>query len=186
MIIARTGEEERRWFESREDDSDEGNGTSALSKTILEWLFLAIAVFLLCSIFARRYAVMKRANQPISQFFRAAPQWASPPRPSRAVPCSQPCPRSVVYAEPFPSAHLSSVVYAAPLQRPRRSRRTRGAGTDARGRRLESGENDHDSFDDKDVLPAYETIGGPPRYDELAVPLPVALRDIPRHSRDIR
>ncbi|KAL1685135.1 hypothetical protein GGG16DRAFT_129600 [Schizophyllum commune] len=168
-----TGAGERRWFESRDDENDSGDGTNAMSKTILEWLFLAIAVFLLCSIFYRRMMMMKRANQPMSQFFRAQPQWSSPPRPSRVVPCSQPCPRDMAYIAPLPTAH----------PRPRRAhRRTRGANTDGRGRRLDSGENNYGSIDEKDVLPAYDNVGGPPEYDDVAAPPPVA-RALP-HSDD--
>ncbi|KAI5887446.1 uncharacterized protein SCHCODRAFT_02638148 [Schizophyllum commune H4-8] len=165
MVREGAGAGEKRWFESRDDEDGSGDGTSSVSKTILEWLFLAIAIFLLCSIFFRRMMMMKRANQPMSQFFRAQPQWSSPPRPSRVVPCSQPCPRDMAYIAPLPSAH----------PRPRRAhRRTRGANTDGRGRRLDSGENDYGSIDEKDVLPAYDNVGGPPEYDDVAAPPPVA------------
>jgi len=48
------------------------------------------------------------------------------------------------------------------------SRRTRAADLDQGGRRLGGGgANDHDGEpDDKDVLPVYDTVGGPPKYIE--------------------
>ncbi|KAL1740653.1 hypothetical protein HDZ31DRAFT_47073 [Schizophyllum fasciatum] len=164
------GAKERRWFESRDDGDDggDGDGDGVLSKTVLEWLFLAIAIFLLFSILARRLMIMKRANQPVSDFFRVQSQWMSPespPRPSRAIPCSQPCPRDMAYIAPLPSAH----------PHPRRARRTRGANTDGRGRRLDWGGDDYaSSVDEKDVLPAYDKVGGPPEYEAVAAPPPVA------------
>lgn len=52
--------------------------------------------------------------------------------------------------------------------------RTRALDIDTRGRRLGSTplrENDHDeNLTDKDVLPAYELGGRPPRYVEVAAP----------------
>ncbi|KAG6918771.1 hypothetical protein DXG01_011962 [Tephrocybe rancida] len=56
------------------------------------------------------------------------------------------------------------------------ARRTRALDTDAAGRRVGGGieESDHDGFiGDKDVLPAYDNAGGPPKYRELALELSV-------------
>ena len=48
------------------------------------------------------------------------------------------------------------------------ARRTRAAGVDEQGRRLDSGRDpDQCSVDNKDVLPAYERHGGPPKYLDL-------------------
>lgn len=45
------------------------------------------------------------------------------------------------------------------------TRRTRAAGVDDQGRRLDSGRDpDLCSVDDKDMLPAYDRHGGPPTY----------------------
>jgi hypothetical protein len=55
--------------------------------------------------------------------------------------------------------------------RPHRNRQTLSVDTDAGGRRLGEGlEVDHDGMlSDKDVLPAYDGKGGPPKYLELDV-----------------
>ena len=52
------------------------------------------------------------------------------------------------------------------------TRRTRAAGVDEQGRRLDSGQDpDQHSLDDKDVLPAYDRYGGPPKYMDLEMAL---------------
>ncbi|KAG6857137.1 hypothetical protein H0H87_008707 [Tephrocybe sp. NHM501043] len=61
------------------------------------------------------------------------------------------------------------------------ARRTRAIDTDAAGRRIGAGieTSDHDGYiGDKDVLPAYDTTGGPPKYRELAYELDV----MPSHN----
>lgn len=46
-------------------------------------------------------------------------------------------------------------------------RRTRAADTDEGGRRAGNGDLDADGGDQKDMLPAYDNVGGPPKYMEL-------------------
>lgn len=56
------------------------------------------------------------------------------------------------------------------------TRRTRAAGVDEQGRRLDSGRDpDQHSLDDKDVLPAYDRYGGPPKYMDLEMALDGAM-----------
>jgi len=56
------------------------------------------------------------------------------------------------------------------------TRRTRAADVDEQGRRLDSGRDpDQHSLDGKDVLPAYDRYGGPPKYVDLEMALDGAM-----------
>jgi hypothetical protein len=56
---------------------------------------------------------------------------------------------------------------ALPLSHQSSSGPTRAADVDAEGRRAGARDPDDGNFNDKDILPAYDTRGGPPRYVEL-------------------
>lgn len=111
-----------------------------------------------------RLARLKRANLPLTKFFSFYP----------TPPTTTPPP---TYRPTFPRTNgLSDVpTYAYPLLTPLpasyrpSSRRIRALDTDTGGRRLGSGgPNDHDGYiTDKDILPAYDNVGGPPKYIEL-------------------
>ncbi|KAM6499759.1 hypothetical protein JOM56_005267 [Amanita muscaria] len=83
------------------------------------------------------------------------------------------------YTHPYPHSHSYPPHIATRMFQNRTNRtRTRAADTDAQGRRLDSGW-DPDQFDfevagggdheDKEMLPAYDCYGGPPKYIDVAM-----------------
>lgn len=87
----------------------------------------------------------------------------------------------------IPRASLISTLSSSQSQQPPRGRRAaHGADIDVQGRR--GGGRDLDDRemyggDDKDILPAYETVGSPPKYGlyEPAMPL-TSLPTLPHHD----
>ncbi|PFH50192.1 hypothetical protein AMATHDRAFT_61521 [Amanita thiersii Skay4041] len=195
-------------------DDDNNNERRDLTRAILEYLFLALALLIVACLFLRRYQRLRRTNQPLRRFFSpstsprlrssltpSSPRRHTYPRPRRPYPVSPPTefgpdgtplPQHYPYSPgtypatiydssdvryPFyASFHLRSLPSA---YYPDQTRRTHGTGIDDGGRRLDGNGagagagagayvSDHDgALGDKDVLPAYDCFGGPPKYVEL-------------------
>ncbi|KAF5378510.1 hypothetical protein D9615_007178 [Tricholomella constricta] len=135
----------------------DGPGVShSLAKSVLEYAILSVGVVLVGCLLLNRYTRLKRNNQPLSRFFsRTSPASSSSSTTahlSSAQPSRFPRTTGLFDVPPYPYAH-----------------RTRAHDTDVAGRRLGGPLNsDHDGYiGDKDVLPAYEHAGGPPKYGEL-------------------
>ncbi|KAF9468391.1 hypothetical protein BDZ94DRAFT_1304665 [Collybia nuda] len=137
-------------------DDDQANTRNSLTKTVLEYTLLAVAIVIFSCLVIRRLSRLKRTNQPIRNFF----SWSgtsgptSTPQPTFPRTTGLPSLRNLPF---YPSAAYDP-----------HNRRIRGQDTDTRGRRLGSpgGEYDYD-HDDKDLLPAYDTAGGPPKYIDV-------------------
>ncbi|KAJ3503789.1 hypothetical protein NLJ89_g8277 [Agrocybe chaxingu] len=148
---------------------DDSNNEGGLAKAVLEYLFLGVALAIILAIIYRRLRNLKRANQPASSFFNFHPSNSSTTsRGSRTFPRTTGIPTvNIGQPYPYPDPLLADIptAYTGYV-----SRRTRAADIDASGRRVgdRHAELDHDGgLDDKDVLPAYEHFGGPPKYNEL-------------------
>ncbi|KAH7882672.1 hypothetical protein F5I97DRAFT_1931282 [Phlebopus sp. FC_14] len=119
------------------------------NQTVLQHLYFIIAVSAALLLVAARLYVLRRRNRPISDFFILG---RGNPRPEDGLSYGssyQPS-RSGVPLAPIPPAY-------------RPDRRVRAADVDADGRRLSPDDGD---WDGKDALPAYDKIGGPPKYIE--------------------
>ncbi|KAF8153854.1 hypothetical protein B0H34DRAFT_799791 [Crassisporium funariophilum] len=159
-----------------------------LAKSVLEYLFLGVALIVVASIILRRITKMKRRSQPITAFFTSntdlptsAQRYGGPrqfPRTTGIPPMRYDGQNYPLY----PDVHLTGIpaAYMGPS-----ARRTRAADVDANGRRLgdRAVELDHDGeLGDKDMLPAYDNFGGPPKYVDLEMQprLPVVGSGAPR------
>jgi hypothetical protein len=148
------------------------NESGGLAKSVLEYLFLALALIIVTSIILRRLTRLKRMNQPISTFFHSDNDYpnTSHIRTPRNFPRTTglpPLSRDGLPYPPYPDPHLTGfpAVYLG-----RNTRRTNAQDIDASGRRVvaQSVELDHGGeLGDKDALPAYDHYGGPPKYVEL-------------------
>ncbi|KAF8884502.1 hypothetical protein BD779DRAFT_1801684 [Infundibulicybe gibba] len=137
-----------------------------LAKSVLEYLFLAVVIILAGCVVARRFHRLKQSGQPLSHFFtlsRSDNDHLNRTGHYHGLsynPHHLPHYRYRTAGSPLAPLPL---VYGA-------SRRTRAADIDEGGRRLPGSginEYDHDVLSDKDVLPAYDNIGGPPKYADL-------------------
>lgn len=115
-------------------------------------LYLPLVSLLTTSSYPCRVYWLKHANKPLSSFFNINSSYGNATTTSR----SRTFPRTTSY-----DTHLA----ALPVAHTRHSRRTRAADIDNHGRRLGGGEYDEEG--DKDALPAYDIVGGPPKYTEL-------------------
>lgn len=104
----------------------------------------------------------------MNEFFSVSMRSSSPPlgRP-RDVPRTTGLPSLSQPLRPISLTHemLYPTLSPLPSAYARQNRRTRAADTDAGGRRA-GGPEDAD-WDQKDALPAYDNVGGPPKYVEL-------------------
>jgi len=137
-------------------------------KNILEWVFAAAAVIVVCSIFMWRIRFLRARNRPLQDFFtfiEAPRQIDSSPWSIRSNPRAQ-------------DRRLSRT----PTGGQRRGR-TRAADTDRDGRRGGGPDPDDANGDatEKDALPPYEVKGGPPNYGQfLAVDTRISANARPR------
>ncbi|KAH7922276.1 hypothetical protein BV22DRAFT_670055 [Leucogyrophana mollusca] len=120
-----------------EDDSD---------KSIFQHVYFIAAIALALLLIAWR-----KNNRPVSEFFSLVPSYTRRPLADHQPYSSSYQPGYVTPLTPLPAAY-------------RPDRRVRAADTDAGGRRL--GAPDDGDWDAKDALPAYDNIGGPPKYAE--------------------
>ncbi|KAG5638843.1 hypothetical protein H0H81_009614 [Sphagnurus paluster] len=124
--------------------------SSALARAVLEYAILVVALVIISCVLLQRYSRLRRANLPLSRFF------------SRLSPSNSTSPFGASQNTRFPRTTGLSHPYG---------HRTRAADTDAAGRRLGGpgfDYSDHDGYiGDKDMLPAYDTSGGPPKYGDM-------------------
>ncbi|GLB44308.1 hypothetical protein LshimejAT787_1602380 [Lyophyllum shimeji] len=130
-------------------------GDNGLAKSVLEYAILAVGIVIIGSVILQRCIRLRRHNEPLSRFFSLSSSPRLFPSSSASHPFVHPLrfPRTTGLSEvpPYPYAH-----------------HTRAYDTDAAGRRLGGLQvSDHDGYiGDKDVLPAYDNAGGPPKYGE--------------------
>jgi hypothetical protein len=144
---------------------------------------------------ARSYQ-LRRRNRPFNQFFSIShppPATGRPRRLSRTTglpPLNEPLrPISLTHSMLYPPVSPLPSAYRADR------RRTRAADTDEGGRR--AGNPEDGNLDNKDILPAYDNVGGPPKYVEMnmgaGTPVHLALagvverlpiNDTPGHEQD--
>ncbi|KAF8637459.1 hypothetical protein AX17_002804 [Amanita inopinata Kibby_2008] len=186
------------------------DGRRDLAKSVLAYVFLGVALFIIVFFALRRLQYLKRTDRPLRQFFFSSSPSTNPSTNNNANNSNnnnnsnngrarsyprQPLshtyiPTSASFSSPPPlsdseiypttiydtsdvrypiyaSLHLRSLTspYHHHHHHPHHnSRRTRAADVDEGGRRLDSG---FDDDGDKEMLPAYDRFGGPPKYVEL-------------------
>jgi len=150
---------------SSQDSTDNSDSKNNFAKSVLEYVFLAVALFLLICITWRRMLRVRRINQP---FFGRGVTPAAAAAGERFSPFPQTRPQ---FAGPSFGAHsFNPYVHLAHLPasyHPSNNRRTQGVDIGPGGQR-QGGVSDYNAeTGDKDVLPAYDKFGGPPQYVEL-------------------
>ncbi|KAJ3797153.1 hypothetical protein GGU11DRAFT_785770 [Lentinula aff. detonsa] len=158
-------------------DINSNPATQVLTKNLLEWLFLAMAVLVVGSVIHRRIYVLKRNGLSIGSFFSArnpCRNIGSNPRPTRAFPSTFSSSLSAYDLANVPTAYNPfATSYASPSPHHRTHIQTRAMDIGPGGRRGGGMRNDHsESGDQKDTLPAYDKAGSPPGYTDS---LPVVL-----------
>ncbi|KAF9219850.1 hypothetical protein BS17DRAFT_788501 [Gyrodon lividus] len=128
-------------------DSTESN------QSIMQHLYFIVAVIAVLLLVSARISVLRRRNQPISDFFRIGS--------SRTYPYGSGPVNSTSYGSAYQPGYGVPLAPVPAVYRP--DRRVRAADTDAEGRRLGPAGED---WDGKDILPAYDNISGPPKYVE--------------------
>ena len=139
------------------------------AKPLLEYVLLGVGVFLILSLILKRVMRFRQSNHPLTftSFLTASP--ARPPTSSNPLARRPTYPRTHALHEvpPYPSYdNYPAAAYPAyPVESHGRYPRyhTRALDIGAGGRRLGGGED----LTDKDVLPAYDLAGGPPKYVEM-------------------
>ncbi|KAF8836160.1 hypothetical protein BDN67DRAFT_974560 [Paxillus ammoniavirescens] len=123
------------------------------NESLLQHAYFIVALAFALLLVAARISVLRRRNRPLSDFFKignnsAYPYGSDPVNPRSYGSSYQP--GYGVPLAPVPAAY-------------RPDRRVRAVDTDAGGRRLGPAGED---WDGKDDLPAYDGVGGPPKYVE--------------------
>jgi len=147
------------------------NQTGGLAKSVLEYLFLSVALLIVgCTVF-RRLVKFKRTHKPLRTFFHPENATTSPSHlRAHSYPRTTGLPPIYNDGRPYPPYPDHFLTGFPPVYLGHTGRRTNAGDVDARGRRLadRTVELDHDGeLGDKDALPAYEVYGGPPKYIEL-------------------
>jgi len=165
-------------------------------KSVLEWLFFVVALVLIGTLVTCRSWQLRRRNRPFNQFFSITQPPPPPGRPRRISrttglpPLNEPLrPISLTHSMLYPPVSPLPAAYRADR------RRTRAADIDEGGRR--AGNPGDGNLDHKEMLPAYDNVGGPPKYVEMNIDArtPVHLdlsgvverapvNDTPRHGQD--
>lgn len=139
-----------------------------------------------------RYAKLRRNRQPLHAFLpHGGSAWSGYPSRPHSVPRTTGLPRVPTSGEPRPLSMSAALFYPPSLsngrypatmeplpaviasatganERGRGRRAARGTDIDAHGRRTGARDaDDEDGGDDKDELPAYDNVGGPPKYIDL-------------------
>ncbi|KAJ4483145.1 hypothetical protein C8R41DRAFT_840720 [Lentinula lateritia] len=149
--------------------TDPDPATNALTKNVLEWIFLALVVIFVSSVVHRRLHALTRNGLPIRSFFSArnVRTPSANPRPSRPFPSTFSSSLSAYDLANVPTAYNPfATIYSSTSPSNRTRNPTRAADIDSGGRRLGEGPSDyHNGFGDrKDTLPAYDKHGSPPGY----------------------
>jgi len=190
------------FFQPSSNGNNVGSGSN-LTKTALEWVFALAALLVVGGLAFLRYTRRRQAlvrhvrdQSPSSvNGTRRHPRTTGLPfdndrRFSSGPPAPLPMSAALFYPPAMtriPRASLISNLSSSQSQHPPRGRRAaHGVDIDGQGRR--GGERDLDDRemyggDDKDFLPAYETVGSPPKYGshEPAMPL-TSLPTLPLHD----
>jgi len=139
-------------------DQNSTGGIQGLPKSLLEYLFLAIAVLIIITVIFRRFCWRNRRQRATFQP-SASRRYQNFPRQVELQPLH-------AYGQ---DAHHDPFLREIPAAHIHPSRRTRGRDIDSSGRRQDiPTETDHDGdLGANDALPAYDYSGGPPKYFEL-------------------
>jgi len=129
------------------DSNDESS-----NKSVFQHVYFIVAIAIALLLVVWRLAILRRNNRPVSEFFSIVPYGA------RRLPPSQ------TYNPSYQPGYAAPLTPLPAAYRP--DRRVRAADTDAGGRRL--GIPEDGDWDAKDALPAYDNVGGPPKYIEAA------------------
>ncbi|KAK0479902.1 hypothetical protein EDD18DRAFT_1206756 [Armillaria luteobubalina] len=126
------------------DGASLGSSSSdGAAKSTLEWLFIALVCILVLSIISRRMMQLKARREPASHFFTSHRSMSA----SRGSPVAAP-------GYTLPQLSDIPMAYHPPT-------RARAAGVT------------QEDGGDKDVLPAYDKAGSPPKYVEIeSTPIP--------------
>jgi len=145
-------------------DSAPTNAKTDLTKTVIEWLFVVIAVILIACLFLRKMFGSRTSRHEMYISDSRDASFALPPADSPSYLCTYAIAYPgipAVQGLPYPlPAHTRSRTARPPV------RTTRGLDIDEGGRRA--------NFDmelvlsDKDVLPAYDALDRPPKYASVA------------------
>jgi len=119
-------------------------------KNVLEWVFAAVSVVIVCIICVSRVLFLRGSNRPLREFFACI---EAPQRGGSSQGSMRPGPVDLALT---------------PLNRQGRER-TQATDIDPEGRRGGGPDPDDTSGDltGKEILPAYEVKGGPPNYSQL-------------------
>jgi len=157
------------------NDNNDGDGLgdprgSGLSKSVLEYVFISVVVFIIACIVARRYRLL-RLQRPAGSNY--SDMNASQRDGYRRFPNDVELQYQNSRGQPYPQYPDSDMTGFPPAHIGHNRRRTQAPDIDSRGRRLgdPTTEIDHCNLGNKDgnkdELPAYDTLGGPPKYFEL-------------------
>ncbi|KAF8148119.1 hypothetical protein K438DRAFT_2027553 [Mycena galopus ATCC 62051] len=146
-------------FPTTNSDSEQpNNGKADLAKTVIEWLFVVIAVILIACLFLRKLFGPR-----------------TPHREMLHIPVD--CPAYVCTYGAYPGISVPTVAYPLPAHSSSHARSTRGnvaiTRTITRGLDLAEGgrrinEDAELELGDKDALPAYDGCDRPPKYASVA------------------
>ncbi|KIK81864.1 hypothetical protein PAXRUDRAFT_832569 [Paxillus rubicundulus Ve08.2h10] len=129
------------------------NDSTISDESLMQHVYFVVALAFALLLVAARISVLRRRNRPLSDFFKIGSSSAYANDPDPVNPRSRGSsyrPGYGIPLAPVPTAYLPD-------------RRVRAADTDAGGRRLGPAGED---WDGKDDLPAYDGVGGPPKYVE--------------------
>lgn len=132
------------------DDSSE-------TKSTPQYLYFVIAAFAVLLMMAARLYTLRRRSRPVTEFFSVAPP--------NSYNNSQ-APADLTFSSSYQPSRRMHLAPLPPVYRP--DRRVNAADTDSAGRRI-GGPDDLD-WDGKDILPAYNKLDRPPKYDFGGVP----------------
>jgi len=148
--------------DSDPNDNDDGDGPgdprgSGLSKSVLEYVFISVVVFIIACIVARRYRLL-RLQRPVGSNY--PDMNASQRYGYRSFPNDVELQYQNSRGQPYPQYPDSDMTGFPPAHIGHTRPRTQAPDIDAYGRRL-------GDPTEKDELPAYNSLGGPPKYFEL-------------------
>ncbi|KAJ3993872.1 hypothetical protein F5050DRAFT_1778753 [Lentinula boryana] len=170
-------------------DLDSNPATQVLTKNLLEWLFLAMAVLVVGSVIHRRIYVLKRNGLSIGLFFSTRNRCrniGTNPRPTRPFPSTFGSSLSAYDLANVPTAYNPfATSYSSPSPHHRTHIQTRAMDIGPGGRRGRGGmRNDHsETGDQKDTLPAYDKAGSPPGYTD-SLPAVLSMNSIGIEQRE--
>jgi len=144
------------------------NHHSNAVRTIIEYFFLVMALFLASIMIFRRLLYVRRRGQHHRRPCHNDREEGSSPQGPRSFPRTTGLPR--VNLQGYPLLNTYFVPLQLPTAYTNNSRRTRAQDIDLEGCRFTcaGAEVDHDGLlRNKDALPKYESFGGPPKYAEL-------------------